>query len=179
MKKATHNFLLAAGIISLGFACTKRDDVPKKEVIINQGNLTSCPAGADCRYLFSDNADITLPQRSQKAGAFRLFWSETQTSVVNTAIYIKAPMGVNSFSMGREDVLSGRIALSRSCPACSMVPVKPVDGYANGVNLTPDRPGDQTRWLIEARIIVEAQVEPFTKDTINVKQIFYPNFVYN
>ena len=178
MKKATQIFLLA-GIVSLGFACTKRDDVQKKEVIIDQSNLTTCPAGADCQYLFSDNTDITLPQRSQKAGSFRLFWSETQSAGINTAVYIKAPMGVNNFSMGREDVLSGRIALSRSCLACSMVPVKTVDGYAKGVNLTPDRPGDQTRWLIEARIIVEAQVEPFTKDTINVKQIFYPNFVYN
>ena len=178
MKKATQIFLLA-GIISLGLACTKRDDVQKEEVIIDQTNLTTCPAGGNCQYLFSDNTDIALPVRAQKSGSFRLFWSEIQDSYINSALYIKAPMGVKSFSMGREDVLSGRIALSRSCPACYMLAVKPIDGYAKGINLTPDQPGDQTRWLIEARIIVEAQVEPFTKDTIDVKQIFYPNFVYN
>lgn len=179
MKNATQKLLLAAAVICLSYACTKRDDIQKKEVVIDQANLTSCPEGGDCHYLFSDNTDIALPVRAQKSGSFRLFWSEIQDSYINSALYIKAPMGVNSFSMGREDVLSGRIALSRSCPACYMYAVKPIDGYAKGINLTPDKPGDQTKWLIEARIITEQQTEPFTKDTLYVKQIFSPNFVNN
>jgi hypothetical protein len=54
-----------------------------------------------------------------------------------------------------------------------------VDGYVKGLNLFREKSADQTKWVIEAKIILQAESEPSVKDTLYVKQYFYPNFIYN
>lgn len=75
----------------------------------------------------------------------------------------------SSFQLDKSAIAAGRVVLYRSCPACSMFPLKPVDGYVKGINLTPEKPADQTKWLLEAKIILgDASGETSYRDTLYV-----------
>lgn len=60
----------------------------------------------------------------------------------------------------------------RSCPACNLIGLKIIGGYAKGINLTPDKSDERAEWIIEANIIQEAIDYPSYKDTVYVKQHF-------
>ena len=169
--------LIIAGTL-FGTSCSKKND-GEPVVMVDEKNLTGCPLNADCQYLFTERADVNSGPGTFTTGSYRVFWNSTLIEGRSAVLYIKAPMAGNSFSLNQADVTSGKVELSRSCPACYFVASKIVDGYVKGINLTPDKPADQTKWIIEAQIIFDAMYGPSIKDTVSVKQYFYPNFVYN
>jgi len=176
-KKST----LVPGLLALvliSFSCSKRNDV-KSDPVIDEKNLTACPSNASCEFLFTEQADVNPVPGTLMTGAYRLFWSRVVNQGVSSVLYIKAPMQGNSFVLNKSDITGGKIEISRSCPACLFAASKLVDGYVKGINLSPDKPADQTRWILEAQIISESVYGTPIRDTVSVKQYFYPNFVYN
>jgi hypothetical protein len=85
----------------------------------------------------------------------------------------------SSFELTKADLSTDRVLFSQSCPACNLIPFKPVDGYVKGINTTPEKPADQARWLLEGKVILQATAAPSIRDTVFVKQYFSPNFVFN
>jgi len=179
MKRIATQLILLAGVILMQTACTKKNDLEK--VGINDANLTTCPANSDCDYLFTENADVEGTVPTFKSGNYRMFWAEISEPGVDSKLYIKAPMTGNSFLLDKSSIVSGSVVWYQSCAACLMFPLRPIsDGYVKGVNLTPGRPADQAKWLVEAKVILEDASGGSTfRDTLYVKQHFYPNFVYN
>jgi len=179
MKKQTALFGALLLLVSISLSCSKRND-ENAAPVIDEKNLTACPLNANCQYLFTERADINPGHGNLITGNYRVFWSSVVNQGVNAVIYIKAPMTVKSFILKREDIVGGKIEISRSCPACLFAASKLVDGYVKGINLSPDQPADQTKWILEAQIISESVygASP-VRDTVTVKQYFYPNFVYN
>jgi hypothetical protein len=178
MKKKPYSLLfgLLTGI-ALFLSCTKKGDV-RKELKIDDKNLTSCRSGAGCEYLFTEQADLNA-DNSFKTGAYRLFWYKEQSPGLTTSVYIKAPMQGNSFELTKADLSTDRVQFSQSCPACNLILFKPVDGYVKGINTTPGKPADQSRWLLEGKVILQGTTNPSIRDTVFVKQYFSPNFVFN
>lgn len=159
-------------------SCSKKHD-DKPAIVIDENNLTACPAASNCQYLYSEQADVA-PQTAQlKSGAYRVFWGSVRTAESSATLYVRAPMDGNSFTLNKEDILNGRIEFIRSCPACLQIAVRPIDGYVKGLNLSPEKPADQTRWILEGKVIFQGVSETSFRDTVSVKQYFYPNFVYN
>jgi|GEM_PF-619775 len=180
MKKTTLQLLMLLAIILISPSCKKKaEQEPKIE--IDEKNLTVCPDKANCQYLFTENADVNEGPSLLKSGAYRLFWSDVRTTGMRATLYIKAPMQGKDFLLDKMAILAGRVKLVRNCPACLMfeIPYKMVDGYVKGVNLTPERSADQAKWLLEIKVILQSEHDSSVKETIVVKQYFYPNFVYN
>ena len=178
MKTQIAFITLIFAVTLFSASCSKKND-GEPVVTVDEKNLSGCPLNSDCQYLFTERADVNFGPGVFTTGNYRVFWNSTLTEGRSAVLYIKAPMTGNSFTLNQADVTSGKVELSRSCPACYFVASKIVDGYVNGINLTPDKPADQTKWIIEAQIIFDAVYGPSVKDTVSVKQYFYPNFVYN
>jgi hypothetical protein len=160
-------------------SCSKQKS-EKDEVKLDDKNLTTCSTGTGCSFLFTEQADVEN-FNSLKSGPYRVFWSTQQGAGTTTILYMKAPMTGSSFALTKADILAGKILLNRSCPACYRyeIPFKPVDGYVKGINTTPGKRADQTKWLVEAKIFLQAEGSPEVKDTVFVKQYFEPNFIFN
>jgi len=171
MKTLLKSLLIVPAIMVLA-SCEQTNVLPDDK-------LTSCPENATCSSLFTEQADVNTQNMGFIQGNYRVFWNEVQTGGLTTKIYIKAPMQGNSFSLGKADIIAGRVLFIQSCPSCNLIALKPLDGYVKGVNRHPGRRADQTRWLLEAKILLQGINEPAVKDTIYFKQDFYPNFIYN
>lgn len=177
MKRTLIQLSMLFTIVLISFSCKKKTE-QEPRIEIDETNLTVCLEKGTCQYLFTEYADVSEQPAIFKSGDYRIFWSEVQSPGITARIYVKAPMHSNTFSLGKADILDGRVKLFTSCPACLTAPFKPVDGYVKGINLTPDRPADQTKWLLEIKIV--SRVEGSANlETLVVKQYFYPNFVYN
>ncbi len=152
-------------------ASCKKNDV-KPETII-------CFEDTDSQALFTELADVNQETMLPMAGEQRLFWYEIKSTTLTTKIYIKAPMEGNSFSLNYNDINSGKVIYIQNCPNCNLIPVKAVGGSVKGENRYPGKRADQTRWLLEAKIILQGINTPMFKDSIYFKRDFAPNFVYN
>lgn len=151
-----------------------------QEQPIDESNLTDCPANATCQYLFTENVDLNPNSFSApQQGRYRLFWAEAKQAESTMSVYVKAAMEGTKFELTKADVLAERVLLYRSCPTCMMIPFKVVDGYAKGVNMTPEKPADQTKWLLEIKLVIRYEGTSMADETVFIKQYFYPNFVYN
>ncbi|RYF56625.1 MAG: hypothetical protein EOO39_36460 [Cytophagaceae bacterium] len=173
MKKPVYLLLLLAGIALLP-ACKKND--AKKEVQIDATNLTACREGDTCEYRYSEHADVDS-NFNLHTGAYRLFWSRQQLSANTRGLYVRAPLDNKSFELSKDDIIAGRVKWFFSCPACYSIPYVAVGGYVKGINTTPNKPADQTIWLLEAQILLSTTTDSKIQDTIKVKQYFSPNFV--
>lgn len=160
-------------LISINLSCSKQNDV-KQDVSIDEKNLTDCPLNSTCAYGFETNSDVDSARPFIKSGAYRVFWSSKVTSYDESFLFIKAPMKGTSFTLDLKAILNGNVTLIRSCPACNLVGLKIIDGYVKGINLTPDKSEDQAKWIVEAMIIQQAIDYSAYKDTVYVKQYFYP-----
>lgn len=179
MKRTIIKLLLMSGIILMQLACTKKDDMER--LGIDDTMLTTCPANSDCEYLYIESSDVEGSVPTFKSGNYRIFWAGLTEQGLDSKLYIKAPMTGTSFYLDKSSITAGQVLLYRNCAACLMAPLTPIkDGYVKGINLDPGKPADQARWLVEARIILEDTNggSPF-KDTLYIKQHYYPNFVYN
>ncbi|RZA03508.1 MAG: hypothetical protein EOP47_02635 [Sphingobacteriaceae bacterium] len=162
--------LLILSFITVIVSCKKNNVNP--ETII-------CFEDTDSKALFTEQADVNMETMSPVAGEYRLFWYEINSGTLTTKIYIKAPMEGNSFSLNNNDINSGKVIYIQSCPNCNLIPVKAVGGSVKGENRYPGKRADQTRWLLEAKIILQGINTPMFKDSIYFKRDFTPNFVYN
>ncbi|MCX2479118.1 hypothetical protein OQY15_08440 [Pedobacter sp. MC2016-15] len=166
-------------LVFINLSCSKDED-ENQVPVIDEKNLTACPPNATCHYLFTENADVNPGPGTFTTGNFRVFWSSVFTQGVSAIVYVRAPMTGNSFTLKTSDIVSGKIEISRNCASCLFAASKLVDGYVKGINLTPGKRADQTKWILEAQLISESLYgTPAVRDTVSVKQYFYPNFVYN
>lgn len=170
MKKTIVQLLMLFAISLINLSCSKEKN-PK--AAIDEYNLTACPEGTTCQYLFTENADLNEEVSSPKTGPYRLFYSSVKTPAMLVQLYIKAPMQGNDFVLDKAAILSGRVKLVNNCANCLMATQTIVDGFVKGINLTLNKPADRTKWLLEIKVLLSGG------DTIYVKQYFYPNFVYN
>ena len=175
MKKVIIISSLALSIFSSLF-CSK------SKIEVSPDNFTECSSSSKCSYLFTEQADIESAYRI-KSGNYRLFWNTTDNDLgsceLTSTLWIKAPMNANSFLLHSDDIKQGMVSYSHSCVCCSLIGLKPIGGYVKGINTTPEKRADQTKWLIEAEIILGAIQDNKPVDTLYLKQYFNPNFVYD
>ncbi len=162
--------LLIVPVITVLASCKQNNIEP---------NIIICPDDVDSQALFTELADVNPETMLPMVGEQRLFWYEIKSSTVTTKIYIKAPMAGNSFSLNSNDILAGKILYIQNCPNCNLIPLKAIGGYVKGENRYPDKRADQTKWLLEAKIILQGINAATFKDSIYFKREFAPNFVYN
>ena len=81
---------------------------------------------------------------------------------------------MSRFTLNSQDIKNGLEKYSQSCACCLLLGVKPASGYVKGINTTPSNRADETKWLIEAEIVVVSIHNNQPVDTIWVKQYFYP-----
>lgn len=174
MKKIFYKMAVPISALTLVMACSKND--VKKEITIDAKNLTPCPIGNTCLYLFTEQADINDTTAFLKTGAYRIFWNTGTYPGASRSLYIKALMQGTSFKLTKADIIAGRVVTLSQCPACYSIPLKPVDGFVKGINTTPGKRADQAKWLLEANVILQ-QVGGVYRDTIYIKQYFGANFV--
>ncbi|TDQ07449.1 hypothetical protein [Pedobacter metabolipauper] len=174
MKRATIQLFVLYAAIAINFSCAK-----DKGVVVNieDKDLTQCPANSSCTFLFNENADINTGGSlfMTAAGNYRLFHTNMSRPGYNILLFVKAPMNGSNFELGKADVLAGRVKLISSCVACNMIPVKEIDGYVKGKNLTPGKSINKSKWLLEIKVIMASDVNASYSDTVFVKQYFYPN----
>ena len=178
MKHQFFTLALLIGTILLINACKKQ----KAEPILVEDNLTSC-GGKNCSYLFYEHKDLDSPRLNYKLGQFRVFeYASASIYTPNlqefTKVFIKAQVLGTSFTLNQQELLS-KVSFVQSCASCNMIGLKVKGGYAKGINLTPNKPADQTKWLIEAKLFLGVDGVSKAVDTLYIKQYFYPNFVYN
>lgn len=167
-------------LIVIGAVSCKKDRPAQDQSFIDKNNLTDCPANATCQYLFSENADFTLNYLGvDQPGRYRLFWAEAKQESSALSVYVKAPMAGTKFELTKADVLAGLVLPYTSCPTCYAIPFKVVDGYAKGVNTTPEKVADQTKWLLEIKLVLRYEGSSMPDETIFIKQYFNPGFVNN
>jgi hypothetical protein len=177
MKGTLIQLSMLFAIILISYSCKKKTEQEPK-IEIDETNLTVCPDRGDCHYLFTEHADINDESMLLKIGDYRLFWIDFENPTMNSKLYIKARMQGKDFLLDKTAIVAGRVRLTRGCPSCLMSPFKILeDGFVKGINLTPGKPADQTKWLLEIKLIMEGMGT--LKDTVYVKQYFYPNFIYN
>ncbi|MCJ8209149.1 hypothetical protein MUY27_05480 [Mucilaginibacter sp. RS28] len=182
MKRPNYKKGLVAGIMFIALSSCKKDStVDPDKLNITADNLTSCPLGSTCSYLFTESADLVDNDRSElKTGKYRLFWFKNEADGYTSTVFIKAPMKGTGFELKKADLLEGKVVVVRSCLACLFGPQAIVDGYVKGVNSTPGKPADQAKWLLEGQVVLQLQGGSNNqKYTINFKQVFSANFVSN
>jgi hypothetical protein len=168
--KNLFKLLLIVPVITVLVSCKQSNIEP---------NIIICPDDMDSQALFTEQADVNSETMLPMAGKHRLFWYEIKSGTLTTKIYIKAPMEGNSFLLNNNDINSGKVIYMQNCPNCNLIPVKAVGGYVKGENRYPGKRADQTRWLLEAKIILQGINAPAVNDSIYFKRDFSPNFVYN
>ncbi|WP_276089936.1 hypothetical protein [Pedobacter sp. JY14-1] len=174
--KISATYLLLLAILPVFSSC-KKDGVKKTGIEITDKDLTVCPDNADCEFLYTEGADISK-QLLFQPGNYRLFWSSFRYSGIDSRLYIRTPQDAREFYLKRQDFES-KVLLTSICPACFSIPMRPVEGYIKGINVSPDKRADQTKWLLEVKLYLMPQGGSKVTDTLFIKQYFYPNFVIN
>ncbi|WP_442590309.1 hypothetical protein ACSBL2_03615 [Pedobacter sp. AW31-3R] len=172
--------LFAVLMLSLSFCSCKKEKGVNTAIEIDETNLTVCPEYGTCEYFFSEEAKFNLNDVSNplRKGEERIFFSG-QRSSMSTYIYIMAPKKGDAFLLNKRDILNRKVIVNRNCVACYMLSSRPVDGYVKGRNLTPEKAADQSKWILEAQVIMQTEGSSGFRDTIYVKQYFYPKFINN
>jgi len=162
-------------------SCSKNQDVqPEPIPDIDEKNLTECPGGSSCSFWYNDfttgyNSYFAAPNAN-----YRMFFAQHMITdgQITTTLSIQAPKQDKSFTLSEQNIKDGRVVVQTGCPACYSIPFKLVGGYVKGINLSPrvTRPSGANKWLLEVKIIREMQTSPVTRDSIFVKQYFYPMY---
>ena len=173
--KIKYHALLALAACTLAFSC-KKDKHIVEESRLTDKNLSACAPQTTCQYLFTEQADVSA-NGALKPGNYRVLWFTQLTGGNTTTLFIKAPMQGNTFKLDKNDILAGKVQYYQDCAVCNLVALKPVDGHVLAINKTPGNRADNTRWLLEADIILQGLNNPGVKDTLHVKQYFNANFV--
>lgn len=169
MEKACIQLLILFFVILTNGSCKKNDQPPKIE--IEETDLTDCPDDNTCKYFFYENADAGS---TLKAGPYRLFQVIFERPGITTSFNIKGPMEGDKFLLNKQDVLGGRVQMYTTCITCSMAAgYKVLDGYVKGINLTPDKPFNESKWLLQIEIISGVEGSSM-KGATYIKQYFYP-----
>lgn len=165
-------------LVVIGTVSCKKDRPVQKQLFIDETSLTDCPTNATCQYLFTENVDLNPNSFGvSQQGRFRLFSAEAKQAQSALSVYVKAPMDGVKFELTKADVLAEGVLLYKSCPGCNTIPFKVIDGYAKGMNMSPEKPSDKTKWLLEIKLVIRYEGSSMADETIFIKQYFYPNFV--
>ncbi len=160
------------------FACKK-----SKDIELSEDNLTICDNNSNCENIFTLFSDVDSNFQYQSLGNFKVFTARTTYNTSQTNLFILAPKIGNSFSLNNNDIKSGRVKIQYISPSGLPVGFLPVGGDIKGKNLLPEKGLDQSKWIIEAKIFLAADAktkgDQKIKDTLYLKQYFYPNFVFN
>ncbi|WP_207427892.1 hypothetical protein [Pedobacter sp. SYSU D00535] len=83
-----------------------------------------------------------------------------------------------SFSFADKEVKTN-VNFKTICTVCNTFDLKPLSGSVKGLNTDPQKPADQTKWLLDIHVVLGTVDTEVPVDTILLKQYFYPNFIYN
>jgi hypothetical protein len=104
--------------------------------------------------------------------------SKTETSW-EKRFYFITPNNSKSFTLNGNDIKNGLVKYLFICPVCNFINQYPIDGFVKGENITPEKPINETTWMVEAKIILTTDLsQPNNskfRDTVCIKQAFYPN----
>lgn len=170
MKVLSTKLILLCATMFFFLSCEK-----KEKITVSDEGLTQCSANETCTYTFKERSDLNVTDWSLKPGDYRLFLAKKIMGPMTNTLYIKAPMEGTSFSLNTQDIIDGKVKYNTVCPSCDYIAFKVVGGYVKGVNLTPNKPSTEARWLLEAKILLEAEGNPTVKHTLDIKQYYDQN----
>lgn len=150
----------------------------KNRIEVAPNNLSACGTNSQCSYFFSEQSDVDSLERV-KSGAYRLFSYKEDYNLgpcqLVTNLWIKAPLNKNAFLLDTKDIAAGLVNYSQLCICCTLVGLEPIGGYVKGINTSPENNADQTKWLIEAKIVLAPIHSNQPMGTLYVKQYFSPH----
>jgi hypothetical protein len=159
-------------------ACNKTSGIN-----ISETQLTTCDNGANCDYIFTLSSDVDSDFHYVADGNHKVFTYKKNFGSNQTNLFILAPKTGNSFSISNNEIKNGLVKVQFISPLGLSVGFKAVGGEVKGKNLPPEKALDQSKWLIDAKIYLAADAkvkgDQKIKDTLYLKQYFYPNFVFD
>jgi hypothetical protein len=112
-------------------------------------------------------------------GNNRVFVASKKETSWENRFYFIAPNSGNSFNLNSNDIKNGLVKYLFICPACNFIIQSPIDGFVKGENITPEKPINETTWMIDAKIILTTDLSQPNhskfRDTVCIKQVFYPS----
>ncbi|MCZ4225429.1 hypothetical protein [Pedobacter rhodius] len=150
-----------------------KKETATEEHLLSEDNLTVCPTGAACNFLYADNAGMDGIKILLTTGQYRVFWAHTSIDYSAFSLYMMAPMIGDSFILTKENFLAGKVKYQNNCATCFSTSMLPVDGKIIGRRLRAGN-GLPERWLIEADIIFLANGASIPAQPLHLKQYYLP-----
>lgn len=171
MKRNYISILTLLTILSFN-ACIKTE-VQKPEII-------TCILEDGFKGEYYNSSSLDNNHQINK-GNNRVFIANKTEANWESRFYFITPNDDNSFNLNSNDIKNGLVKYLFICPNCNYVLQTPIDGYVKGQKITPQNAEAEANWLIEAQIILTADLSqsnnPKYRDTVCIKQVFYPNKV--
>lgn len=172
MKNAFKTIALTMLVLSTLIACKKKTDTPL-DFTIDEQNLTECPQGASCSFLYADNAAMDDNNLTLTKGQYRIFWVMSQANGRAYWLYMQAPMLCDKFLLTDADVKAGRVKYISPCIYCFGVEYKAITGTVKGIKIAKTNSSPE-KWLIDANIGIGAVGAAEPVSTIAFKQYYFP-----
>jgi hypothetical protein len=171
--KAALQTIFVTLLLFTSLSCSKDDGYVEN---FNEQGLTPCPVNSDCEYLYAENADFPDDNGIVSKGEFRIF-SNRLDGANGMLVYIKAPMSGNTFYIDNSAIQKD-VMIIDICPLCFGAPprFKVTGGFSKGKKLI-DLSGKE-KWLLETKLFYTIE-NTGSKDTIQVKQYYYPKPLNN
>ncbi|WP_124559877.1 hypothetical protein [Pedobacter sp. KBW01] len=170
MKNAFKTTAFTLLIISVLMACKKKADAPL-DFTIDEQNLTECPQGANCSFLYADNAAMIGNNLTLTKGQYRIFWVRSQGDGRTYWLYMQAPMLGDKFLLSDADVKAGKVKYVSYCAACYGIDYKAIGGTVKGIKIAKTDSSPE-KWLIEARVGIGAEGATEPVSTVVLKQYY-------
>ena len=168
MKNKTIYLIALIAILSFN-ACTK-EEIDNNEIMI-----CLLEDGIESTYYNNSNLDSNF---KFVKGNNRMFVASKKTSFYEKRYIFIAPSNTNSFKLNINDIKKGLVKNQFICPTCFAITQYAIDGYVKGDNITSEIPSDKANWMIDAKVIFTTDLSqpnnPKFRDTVCIKQIFYP-----
>ncbi len=171
MKNAFKTTAFILLVLSTLTACKKKTDTPL-DFTIDEQNLTECPQGASCSFLYADNAAMSGNNLTLTKGQYRIFWVRSQGDGRTYWLYMQAPMQGDRFLLTDEDVKAGKVKYVSYCLACFGIEFKALKGTVKGGRVAKTNASPE-KWLIEANIGIGAAGATEPASTIAIKQYYF------
>lgn len=161
-------------------ACNK---IKTADINISETELTTCDSASKCENIFTLSSAVDSNFQYVADGNYKVFTARKTYSNSQTNLFILAPRNGNSFIVSDKDIQKGLVKIKYISSLGFPIGFKAVGGEIKGKNLLPDKALDQSKWLLEATVYLAADAQikgdQKLKDTLYIKQYFYPNFVFD
>lgn len=162
--------LLAFLVIPVLFAACKKDSKAEPE-LLSEKDLTVCPTGALCDFLYADNSGMNGFDLLLSRGQYRVFWANTSLNNFTFSLYAMAPMVGDRFVLGKQDFAAGLVKLRNNCATCYAIGFVPVDGTIKGQKVSGVT-GQPDKWLLQIDIVAGSPTDTNLRMPLHLKQYF-------